>query len=241
MFPNVRLMTVAMLASIVAMSCGLGAFAALRVNHDSLARLPAAGPPLRFVFNTAPAAITDATPASFGVRFAVTAPPFAGAAIADTSPPDQANRVTWRDANTDTAAIAATEHPADDALSAEGTTSAMPSEARSDVANLDLANPDSAQAENNPPAVAKSAVTATHKASRRRRLALTIRRSRQTQATAGVPSSDQNAGYLQPNFQFGSSGLSSQPAKNRSVVRTVNKTTTATSAVGGPFVRPESQ
>ena len=52
MFPNVRLMIVAMFASVVALSCGFGVFAAFRINHEPLARLPAAATSLRFAART---------------------------------------------------------------------------------------------------------------------------------------------------------------------------------------------
>jgi len=75
MFPNVRLMIVAMFASIVAISCGMGMFAAFRVNHEPLARLRSGNPPLQLVFgNGAPAPVTDAATAPFGVRFQLNAP-----------------------------------------------------------------------------------------------------------------------------------------------------------------------
>jgi hypothetical protein len=41
MFPNMRLFLGALLASIVVLCCGFGVFAAFRVNHDPLSRLPA--------------------------------------------------------------------------------------------------------------------------------------------------------------------------------------------------------
>jgi hypothetical protein len=280
-------MAVAMLASIVAMSCGLGAVAAFRVNHDSLTRLPAAGPPLQLALNATPAAVTDGTPAPFGVRFAVLAPQTAGAAadlaavklarggnpesppsviaaapetgsasipaptsaaataIADTSSPDETNRNATREAKTDTAALAATEPTTDDSLPAEP--AGPHPEATSDVAipdmtKLDAASPESAQPESKPPAAAaRTAATTTHKASRRRRLAATIHRPRKAQAIASVQTTDQNSGSLAPNFQFGSSASPPQPAKSRRVERTAAKATAATSAVGGPFVRPETQ
>ena len=46
MFPNVRLMVVAILAAITGISCGLGLFAAFRVNHEPLARLAEGSPRL---------------------------------------------------------------------------------------------------------------------------------------------------------------------------------------------------
>src|SRR5215471_7640423 len=47
MFPNVRLMVVAILAAITGIGCGLGLFATFRVNHEPLARLAEGSPPLQ--------------------------------------------------------------------------------------------------------------------------------------------------------------------------------------------------
>lgn len=110
MFPNVRLMIVAIMASILGMSCGLGVFAVFRVNHDPFVRLPSATPPLQLAFsNAAPITFTDPAAkdgtvrdlvvAPFGARFEVNlpqsirpAPPFvppanANAAAAPAQPP----------------------------------------------------------------------------------------------------------------------------------------------------------
>ena len=51
MFPNVRLMVVAILAAITGISCGLGLFATFRVNHEPLARLAEGSPPLQLALN----------------------------------------------------------------------------------------------------------------------------------------------------------------------------------------------
>ena len=51
MFPNFRLTIVAVLASIVGISCGLGLFAAFRVNHEPLARLSNGKPSLQLAFD----------------------------------------------------------------------------------------------------------------------------------------------------------------------------------------------
>lgn len=69
MFPNVRLMIVAVLASIMGISCALGLFAELRVSHDSFLRESNAGAPLRLSSDGPPAAVMNAA-ATFGVRFA---------------------------------------------------------------------------------------------------------------------------------------------------------------------------
>ena len=51
MFPNVRLLVGALFASVVALSCGFGLFAAFRVNHEPLSRLPVGTSPVQFVAN----------------------------------------------------------------------------------------------------------------------------------------------------------------------------------------------
>jgi hypothetical protein len=52
MFPNVRLLIAATIVSVVALSCGFAVFAALRVNHEPLAR--SAAPPLRLLASLSP-------------------------------------------------------------------------------------------------------------------------------------------------------------------------------------------
>ena len=51
MFPNVRLLLGALVASVVALTCGFGLFAAFRVNHEPLSRLPVGTAPAQFVAN----------------------------------------------------------------------------------------------------------------------------------------------------------------------------------------------
>jgi hypothetical protein len=55
MFPNLRLLIGALLASVVTLCCGFGVFAAFRVSHEPLSRLPAATAPLQLVINEAAA------------------------------------------------------------------------------------------------------------------------------------------------------------------------------------------
>ncbi len=74
MFPNVRMMVVATLASIVAVMCGMGVLAAIGINHEPFTRLPGDRPPMQIVFDhTAPA--REATAVPFGVRFQLNAQP----------------------------------------------------------------------------------------------------------------------------------------------------------------------
>jgi len=49
MFPNVRLMIAAILATVLALSFGFGVFAAFRVNHEPLNRLPSRTAPPQYV------------------------------------------------------------------------------------------------------------------------------------------------------------------------------------------------
>ncbi len=73
MFPNIRLMIAAMVASIVALGCGFGVFAAFRVNHEPLVRLPPVTAPLQLIAGNS-AAITVAAVEPFDRRFQ-TSPP----------------------------------------------------------------------------------------------------------------------------------------------------------------------
>jgi hypothetical protein len=51
MFPNARLMVVAILAAIAGIGCGLGLFATFRVNHEPLTRLAEGSPPLQLAID----------------------------------------------------------------------------------------------------------------------------------------------------------------------------------------------
>jgi hypothetical protein len=70
MFPNVRLLIAAVVASIVALSCGFAIFAAFRVNHEPLSRLAAGAAPLRLAAGSPTPGVAMPAPAdSFGNRF----------------------------------------------------------------------------------------------------------------------------------------------------------------------------
>lgn len=53
MFPNLRLLIGALAASVTALCCGFGMFAAFRVSHEPLSRLPSGAAPLQLVMNEA--------------------------------------------------------------------------------------------------------------------------------------------------------------------------------------------
>jgi hypothetical protein len=76
MFPNVRLMIVAVFASIMGISCALGLFAEFRVSHDSFLRESNANAPLQLGTGTVvPAAMSTTLP--FRFRLEANAPPSA--------------------------------------------------------------------------------------------------------------------------------------------------------------------
>jgi hypothetical protein len=78
MFPNVRLMIAAMLASVVALVCGFGMFAVFRVSHEPFARSPAAAASLRLVADNAAYSSTGlASSVPFDRRLQVGAQPSA--------------------------------------------------------------------------------------------------------------------------------------------------------------------
>ena len=77
MFPNLRLMIVAVLASIMGIGCALGLFAEFRVSRNSFVRESNADAPLQLGSNDlAPAALVNG-PATFGFRFQANALSFA--------------------------------------------------------------------------------------------------------------------------------------------------------------------
>jgi hypothetical protein len=97
MFPNVRLMIVAISASILAVVCAMtlfmGMFAAFSFTHDSFSGLAAAKPPLQIAFADQVATpIVDGRPAPFGVRFRLNAPqiPSGPLIVPVPAPPDHA-------------------------------------------------------------------------------------------------------------------------------------------------------
>ncbi|MGB6967128.1 MAG: hypothetical protein WBD90_22060 [Xanthobacteraceae bacterium] len=79
MFPNVRLIIVAMSASMLAIVCAmslfLGMFAAFSVTHEPFSTLPSTKPPLQIAFGgESLAPVVDGRPSPFGIRFQLNAP-----------------------------------------------------------------------------------------------------------------------------------------------------------------------
>lgn len=83
MFPNVRLLIIALLASVVTLSCAFAVFATFGVAHEPLARVPAVTAPLQLVANdTTPAGGRIAWGAPFGSTLARGSAPDGGSAMA---------------------------------------------------------------------------------------------------------------------------------------------------------------
>ena len=87
MFPNVRLLIAAVVASVVALSCGFAMFATFRVNHEPLSRLATGAAPLQLAAgNPITSVAMPAPPESFGDRLPPNQPAVAGA-LTETPPP----------------------------------------------------------------------------------------------------------------------------------------------------------
>jgi hypothetical protein len=97
MIPSLRLMIVALSASLLAIVCAMtlfiGVFAAFSVAHQPLSALAAAKPPLQIAFaDQISAPVADGRPAPFGVRFQLHAPqvPNGPVIVAVPAAPDRA-------------------------------------------------------------------------------------------------------------------------------------------------------
>src|SRR5579864_5970705 len=94
MFPNVRLLIAAVVASVVALSCGFAVFAVFRVNHEPLSRLAAGAAPLQLAAgNPMPPAAIPAPADSFGNRFPLNNGDAAGAPAQVTPRPERDDSV----------------------------------------------------------------------------------------------------------------------------------------------------
>ena len=260
MFPNVRLMIAAVVASVVALSCGFGVFAAFRVNHEPLARLSTATAQL-VVDSATPPAATLAAGETFGSRFQLSEAQIAGAtaglpalklgrwgsveppsAVAMAGPGPEAG-VAEPEQPVAVAQLVETEPEAkqDGAAIASG----EPPPAASDTAAIEAPTdqaPPVEQATQAPQPETATTTAATgvakihHKIARkiasRQRLAARAQRARETRARAIAQSDTRNSAYPQPNFQ-------SAPAPSQTQTVT-SRRSAQTSAVGGPFVSPPS-
>ena len=135
MFPNVRLLIAAVVASVVALSCGFAVFAVFRVNHEPLSRLAAGAAPLQLAAgNPMPPAAIPAPADSFGNRFPSNNGDAAGASAQVAPPqPERDDSVEPPSAVATTAAITTTApetEPAEPAQPAPVAQAPQPSRSR---------------------------------------------------------------------------------------------------------------
>jgi hypothetical protein len=206
MIPDIRLMIVALLASIVAIGCCLGLFAAFRVNNEQFVRAPNGSPLLQLAFVT-PDSVTDATAASFAVRLRMNTPAAVPAA-ANSDTGQETPQATGNDGLGDVAAASpADQSPAPNPTEQNAT--ASPSTPSADA-----------------PQTAKAAKKMT-----RTRAVKLHRRGQPQTATAAQPG-DQLGAFSQPAFQAGAPGIAPQTVRRRMVKRRrLNNTTAATTTV----------
>jgi hypothetical protein len=138
MFPNLRLIIVAMMASILGISCGFAVFATFYVNRDPILLSPSGGPPLLFS-NAAPRAPNEPgvkTAEPFDTHFTISLPPapvapperpLRSSALAPDPTPSQVDSVMARPAEQPesanpeaTADIASTEETKAESTTADG-------------------------------------------------------------------------------------------------------------------------
>jgi hypothetical protein len=221
MIPSVRSMIVALVLAVIALSGGFGMFAAFRVNHDPLARLPAATTPMQLVtHDPAPQALSFASEQSFGSRFELNE-----ALIAITTAALSARNSSGPDAVEPPSAVATASPAADDEPPQPAAAAPAPETAAIEPPN-DQAAPaetatETAQPESAVPTAATPAAPASsadqqdtaRKIAKQGRVAA-LRRARRARAMAVAQSATQNAAFPQPTVQ---------PAPQ---------------AIGGPFVSP---
>ncbi len=132
MFPNLRLMIVAVLASILGISCALGLFAEFRVSHNSFLRESNASTPLQLGVSDAAAGRVVTTAAPFEFRFQAPVPlppPPAGEAAGGAETSDHATVVKAPQPAQPVATAQPVAAPSSDSDTAAAPTAAAPTAA----------------------------------------------------------------------------------------------------------------
>jgi hypothetical protein len=218
MIPDIRLMIVALLASIVAISCGLGLFAAFRVNNEQFVRAPNGSPLLRLAF-VAPMSVTDAT-VPIAVRLRMNTP----AAVAEPAKPIAAIELASAPTAASPDTGPETSQPA--GKDGSGDVAAVPPADQSPPAEPDAkSGPSAPSAETTPTAKAMKKMT--------RYRAVKLHRRVQPQGATAAQPGDQFGALSQPAFQSPAQAAAPQTVRRRLVVkrRRPANTTAATTAV----------
>jgi hypothetical protein len=257
MFPNVRLMIAATVASVVMLGFGFGVFAAFRINHEPFGHLPSGAAPLQFAAANTVAASSlplGAGPA-FGPHFEQNEGPIAADVTGALAPTEPAPAVPTAEvaeqpmpelAMTEAPAMeaapapeppAATDKPADQAALAQPDAQVEPKAIAADKTNKERSEQDKTErSDDAPKGVAARAARARHlaaarKAAAKQRLAAALHRPHKPHARIVVQSNAQNA-FGQQSF-----GAAAAPAAQGARTAKLHRPA-RTSGVGGPFVSP---
>jgi hypothetical protein len=227
MFPNVRVMIAAIIASLLGMSCGLAVFAAFSVNHDPFVRPPSSAPPLPLVLGyAAPGPEKDAA-APFGVRFPLNVPTGNGVpanipivAHEDVAAPAEPSAEA-------PAAVPAAPNAPDESAKANNTTMTAvetPAEPAASEATTTQVSKPAPQRE--AAASVKTRTKSARQGTKRQHVAVKHRRLRKAHPTAVATYTDRSAVFSTPGYPFTpvpqsqfTSTIRSQPVQIRRLSR----------------------
>jgi hypothetical protein len=165
MFPNVRLMIVAMSASLLAIVCAMtlfmGMFAAFNVTHEPFSGQPAGRPPLQIAFaDESSAPVADGKRAPFGVRFQLNAPQVPNGPVIVAVPASALDRASQNAPATEPAANAGPDPQSASAKLQDGAAPSPSHDAQSNDAVQNTKTDDTKTNKANPDAANKDDVTA---------------------------------------------------------------------------------
>ena len=255
MFPNVRLLIAAVVASVVTLSCGFALFAVFRVNHEPLSRLATGAAPLQLAAgNPMPSVATPAPADSFGNRFPLNQTDIAGAAAEATPPqPEHDDSVEPPSAVAGTTATAPETDAAEPAQpAAVAQAPAAEPDAKPDEVAAAPSEPSPATPSEPPPAPAETAVTeppaeqpaAADQAAPMEQAAPTEQASQESNTdtkpdTATTTAAEPPAPEALPKaaHRHRVAAKAQHPRRARAIAQTVSQPP----GIGGPFVPPPSR
>jgi hypothetical protein len=252
MFPNVRLLIAAVVASVVALSCGFALFATFRVNHEPLSRLAAGAAPLQLAAGNPIASAALPAPAdSFGNRFPLHQADIAGASAAVTPPqPEPDDSVEPPNAVagiTTTAPATDADEPAQPVPVAQAP-GAEPDATPDDVAAAPSEPPPATPSES-PPAATETAATETAATEPPAEPAATAEPAAPTEQASQEPNPDTKPATTtvaeppppQAHPKAAHRHRVAAKAQRARQARAIAPTVSPPAGIGGPFVPPPSR
>jgi hypothetical protein len=231
MFPNVRLLIAAMIATVVVLSWGFGMFAALRANHEPFARLPSGAAPLQLLASLSPSPpiiVAAAEPLDRGLRTADTR---AGVDLVDAQAPSSEPETSPAPVSANASATMAAQ---------ETQTSEPPHETNSSPA--DAAAADTAPAPAAAPALGMAAVEAPASQSVMIEQAgqdtVLVPASLPAAANAAKTAAAKKKKKTARTHLAAKTQRARQPVWDGAEGLATSNTRESTSAIGGPFVSP---